>query len=148
MGKIFVLDEDGIERLLSTALVGRIAYASPNVNGGRPYIVPLAYGYDGHAVYAVGPVGQKIRVMREQPLVSFEVDTAEAEDRWQSVVAEGEYEELADPMLRAHGLSVIFRDQQVPVFPETHVVYRIRLTAKSGRFEVPDDEAYLYEASA
>ena len=148
MGKIFVLDDDGIERLLSTALVGRIAYASPNVNGGRPYIVPLAYGYDGHAVYAVGPVGQKIHVMREQPLVSFEVDTAEAEDRWQSVVAEGEYEELTDPMLRAHALSVIFRDQPVPVFPETHIVYRIRLTAKSGRFEVPDDEAYLYEASA
>jgi nitroimidazol reductase NimA-like FMN-containing flavoprotein (pyridoxamine 5'-phosphate oxidase superfamily) len=148
MGKIFVLDDEGIERLLSTALVGRIAYASPTVNGGRPYIVPLAYGYDGHAVYAVGPVGQKIRVMREQPLVSFEVDTAEAEDRWQSVVAEGEYEELSDPMLRAHGLSVIFRDQPVPVFPETHVVYRIRLTAKSGRFEVPDKEAYLYEASA
>jgi nitroimidazol reductase NimA-like FMN-containing flavoprotein (pyridoxamine 5'-phosphate oxidase superfamily) len=148
MGKIFVLDDEGIERLLSTALVGRIAYASPHVNNGRPSIVPLAYGYDGQAVYAVGPVGQKIRVMREQPLVSFEVDTAEAEDRWQSVVAEGEYEELSDPMLRAHGLSVIFRDREVPVFPDTHVVYRIRLSAKTGRFEVPDEEAYLYEATA
>lgn len=148
MGKIFVLDDEGIERLLSTALVGRIAYASPTVNNGRPYIVPLAYGYDGQAIYAVGPVGQKIRVMREQPLVSFEVDTAEAEDRWQSVVAEGEYEELSDPMLRAHGLSVIFRDREVPDFPKSHVVYRIRLTAKTGRFEVPDDEASLYQASA
>lgn len=148
MGKIFVMDDEGIERLLSTALVGRIAYASPTVNNGRPSIVPLAYGYDGQAVYAVGPVGQKIRVMREQPLVSFEVDTAEAEDRWQSVVAEGEYEELSDPMLRAHGLSVIFRDRPVPDFPDTHVVYRIRLTAKTGRFEVPDDEAYRYEATA
>lgn len=148
MGKIFVLDDEGIERLLSTALVGRIAYASPTVNNGRPYIVPLAYGYDGQAIYAVGPVGQKIRVMREQPMVSFEVDTAEAEDRWQSVVAEGEYEELSDPMLRAHGLSVIFRDREVPDFPESHVVYRIRLTAKTGRFEVPDDEASLHQATA
>lgn len=148
MGKIFELDEDGIERLLSTALVGRIAYASPGVNNGRPSIVPLAYGYDGLAVYAVGPVGQKIRVMREQPLVSFEVDTAEAEDRWQSVVAEGEYEELSDPMLRAHGLSVIFRDRDIPEFPDTHVVYRIRLTSKTGRFEVPDEEAPLYERTA
>lgn len=148
MGKIFVLDDEGIERLLSTALVGRIAYASPSVNNGRPSIVPLAYGYDGEAIYAVGPVGQKIRVMREQPLVSFEVDTAEAEDRWQSVVAEGAYEELSDPTLRAHGLSVIFHGREVPPIPAEHVVYRIRLTAKTGRFEVPDEEAARYEMSA
>lgn len=148
MGKIFAMDDEGIERLLSTALVGRIAYASPSVNNGRPSIVPLAYGYDGEAVYAVGPVGQKIRVMREQPLVSFEVDTAEAEDRWQSVVAEGTYEELSEPMLRAHGLSVIFRDREVPPIPAGHVVYRIVLTSKTGRFEVPDEEAGRYEISA
>lgn len=148
MGKIFVLDDEGIERLLATALVGRIAYAAPSVNGGRPSIVPLAYGYDGQAIYAVGPVGQKIRVMREQPLVSFEVDTAEAEDRWQSVVAEGQYEELTDPMLRAHGLSVIFRDREIPDIPPAHVVYRIRLTSKTGRFEVPDDEAARFEMTA
>jgi uncharacterized protein len=148
MGKIFVLDSEGIERLLSTALVGRIACASPHVDGGRPYIVPLAYGYDGEAVYAVGPVGRKIRIMRDQPLVSFEVDTAEAEDRWQSVVAEGEYEELTDPQAKAAGLSVIFGDSPIPDFPETHVVYRLRLTEKSGRFEVPDDEAAIYEAAS
>jgi nitroimidazol reductase NimA-like FMN-containing flavoprotein (pyridoxamine 5'-phosphate oxidase superfamily) len=148
MGKIFVLDSDGIERLLSTSLVGRIAYASPEVDGGRPSIVPLAYGYDGEAIYAVGPVGRKIRIMRQQPLVSFEVDTAEAEDRWQSVVAEGVYEELSDAAMRAHGLSVIFGEDPIPVFPETHVVYRIRLTHKSGRFELPDDEALAYEAAS
>ena len=147
MGKIFVLDSDGIERLLSTCLVGRIAYASPGVDNGRPFIVPLAYGYDGEAVYAVGPVGRKIQVMREQPLVSFEVDTAEAEDRWESVVAEGTYEELSDPDARERGLSVIFRDHERPFIPDTHVVYRIRLTHKTGRFEVPDEEAAAYEAA-
>lgn len=148
MGKIFNLDADNIERLLSTSLVGRIACASPNVANGRPFIVPLAYGYDGESVYAVGPVGNKIRIMRDQPLVSFEVDTAEAEDRWQSVVAEGLYEELADPESREHGLSVIFRDGPRPHIPESHVVYRLRLTAKSGRFEIPDDEAEAYEAAS
>jgi nitroimidazol reductase NimA-like FMN-containing flavoprotein (pyridoxamine 5'-phosphate oxidase superfamily) len=146
MGKIFVLDQDGIERLLSTCLVGRIAYSSPKVDGGRPFIVPLAFGYDGEAVYAVGPVGRKIQVMREQPLVSFEVDTAEAEDRWQSVVAEGVYEEMSDPEARESGLAVIFRDKPRPYIPESHVVYRIRLTHKTGRFEVPDEEAAAYEA--
>jgi nitroimidazol reductase NimA-like FMN-containing flavoprotein (pyridoxamine 5'-phosphate oxidase superfamily) len=147
MGKIFVLGSEGIEQLLSTALVGRIACASPAIDGGRPYIVPLAYGYDGNAVYAVGPVGRKIRIMRDQPLVSFEVDTAEAEDRWQSVVAEGEYEELTDPGARERGLKVIFGDLARPHIPDTHVVYRLRLTQKSGRFELPDDEAEVYQAS-
>lgn len=145
MGKIFVLDDAGIEHLLSTSLVGRIACASPSINDGRPTIVPLAYGYDGEAAYAVGPVGQKIRIMRERPLMSFEVDTAEAEDRWQSAVAEGTYEELTSPDARESGLAVIFGDRDRPHIPDTHVVYRLRFTAKTGRFEVPDEEAHLYE---
>lgn len=145
MGKIFVLDAEGIEKLFSTSLVGRIACAAPGVNGGRPTIVPLAYGYDGEAAYAVGPVGQKIRIMRQQPLISFEVDTAEAEDRWQSAVAEGEYEELATPQDREAGLHVIFGDRERPDIPETHIVYRLRFTAKTGRFEVPDEEAHIHE---
>lgn len=145
MGKIFVLDADGIENLLSNCLVGRIACASPNVNDGRPTIVPLAYGYDGEAAYAVGPVGQKIRIMRDQPLVSFEVDTAEAEDRWRSAVAEGVYEELSTPEDREAGLHVIFGERERPHIPESHVVYRLRFTQKTGRFEVPDEEAHLYE---
>lgn len=145
MGKIFVLDPASIEDLLANALVGRIACASPEINDGRPTIVPLAYGYDGEAAYAVGPVGQKIRIMRVQPLVSFEVDEAEAEDRWRSAVAEGVYEELIAQDEREVGLRVIFGDRERPRIPDTHVVYRLRFTAKTGRFEVPDEEVHLYE---
>lgn len=144
MGKIFVLDPEGIEHLLSTALVGRIACASPNEGGGRPYIVPLAYGYDGEAVYASGPLGRKIRIMRQQPLISFEVDEAEAEDRWRSVVAEGRYEELTTDEERQHALRVIFGSNPVPELAEGTIIYRLVLTQKSGRFELPDDEAALF----
>lgn len=146
MGKIFVLNDAGIEHLLATSLVGRIACAAPGINEGRPTIVPLAYGYDGEAAYAVGPVGQKIRIMRAQPLISFEVDTAEAEDRWQSAVAEGIYEELTTPDQREHGLAVIFGDRPRPVIPDDHIVYRLRFTARAGRFEVPDAEAHLHQS--
>lgn len=146
MGKIFVLDSDGIEHLLSTALVGRIAFASPTEGGGRPSIVPLAYGYDGEAVYAMGPVGRKIRIMREQPLVSFEVDEAIAEDRWRSVVAEGLYQELTTDSERLHALRVISGEQASVLPAEDTIVYRLLLTEKSGRFELPDDEAAVYEA--
>lgn len=145
MGKIFVLNDEGIERLLSTALVGRIACASSTEGDGRPYIVPLAYGYDGEAVYAMGPAGRKIRIMRQQPLVSFEVDEASAEDRWSSVVAEGVYEELAGED-RARAARIIVGDDRAPEPPPEIVVYRLVLTLKTGRFELPDDEARAYEA--
>ncbi len=147
MGKIFVLDQDGIETLLSTALVGRIACCAPDEGDGRPYIVPLAYGYDGEAVYAFSTPGRKIHIMRKQPLISFEVDEAEAEDRWQSVVAEGAYEELSTNDGRELAKRVIFKDHPVPELSEGTIFYRLVLTQKTGRFELPDDEADVYEAA-
>ena len=140
MGIIHVLPAEGIEELLRTALVGRIACCGHGVEGGdgRPYVVPLAYGYDGEAVYAHSGPGRKIHLMRAQPLVSFEVDRAEAPDRWRSAIAEGVYEELTDPDERARALRIVYPPPAAvpPLGPET-VVYRIRLTAKSGRYEVP-----------
>jgi nitroimidazol reductase NimA-like FMN-containing flavoprotein (pyridoxamine 5'-phosphate oxidase superfamily) len=140
MGSIHVLPDDQIEALLRTALVGRIACCGHGAAGddGRPYVVPLAYGYDGEAVYAHSAIGRKIRLMRANPLVTFEVDSAEAADRWQSVIAEGVYEELTDQIKRANALRIVYRPPAIPpdLPPET-VVYRIRLTSMSGRYEVP-----------
>ena len=79
MGVIRVLPVEGIEELLRTAVVGRIACCAHGAGeAGRPYVVPLAYGYDGEAIYAHSGPGRKIRLMRAQPLVSFEVDDAAA----------------------------------------------------------------------
>lgn len=140
MGVIQVLPPEGIEELLRTALVGRIACCGHGAAGddGRPYLVPLAYGYDGEAVYAHSGPGRKIRLMRAQPRVTFEVDQAEASDRWRSVIAEGIYEEITDPAARARALSIIYPPPATApeLDPET-IIYRIRLTAKSGRREIP-----------
>lgn len=141
MGTIHILPDDEIETLLRTALVGRIACCAHGVEGGdgRPYLVPLAYGYDGEAVFAHSGVGRKIRLMRAQPLVTFEVDEATAPDRWRSAIAEGVYEELTDPAARERGLAIIYRPPApVPDLPPDTIVYRIRLTTKSGRYELPD----------
>ncbi len=142
MGKIYVLGEEGIERLLSTALVGRIACCATATDGeARPFLVPLAYGYDGYAAYAVSGPGRKIDLMRAQPLVSFEVDEATAEDRWSSVIAEGTYEELTSDVDLSHAHRVIFgAESDHPPFAPHQVVYRLVLTRKTGRFELPDDE--------
>ena len=142
MGKIYVLHDDEIERLLRTALVGRIACCATEFDGeARPYVVPLAYGYDGESVYAFSGPGRKIQVMRAQPKISFEVDEAMAEDRWRSVIAVGEYEELTDEAGRRHAHAVLFGEASpFPDFTPEQVVYRLRLTRKTGRFELPDGE--------
>jgi nitroimidazol reductase NimA-like FMN-containing flavoprotein (pyridoxamine 5'-phosphate oxidase superfamily) len=142
MGVIHVLPEEQIEELLRTSLVGRIACCAHGAGGGggRPYVVPLSYGYDGEAIYAHSGLGKKIRIMRTQPLVSFEVDRAETADRWRSVIADGTYEELRDAEACARAISVIYPDAATrPVLPADTIYYRIRLTAKFGRFEVPDE---------
>lgn len=140
MGTIHILPEDEIEELLRSAIVGRIACCAWGTAGddGRPFLVPLAYGYDGEAVYAHSGPGRKLRLMRAQPLVSFEVDAAEAADRWRSVIAEGVYEEITRPEDRSRALGIIYPPPaRVPDLADNVIVYRIRLTAKSGRYEVP-----------
>lgn len=139
MGVIRVLPEDRIEQLLRTALVGRIACASPEVAGGRPFLVPLAYGYDGECIYAHSKVGRKIITMRANPLVSFEVDEAEAEDRWSSVICEATYEEITEPAECERALRVIYPEPNpLPELDPGTVVYRLRITARTGRYELPE----------
>ncbi len=139
MGVIRVLDEERIEQLLRTALVGRIACASPEVDNGRPFLVPLAYGYDGAAVYGHSGPGRKIRTMRRNALACFEVDSAEEADRWVSVICEVTYEELTDPAARAAGLRVVYPEpRDVPDLPDDTVVYRLVITQRSGRYELPE----------
>lgn len=139
MGVIRVLPEPEIDRLLRTAIVGRIACASTEVDDGRPFLVPLAYGYDGAAIYAHSGPGRKIRTLRHNALASFEVDTAEAADHWSSVICEVTYEELTDPQARVVGLRVIYQEPlPVPHLTADTVVYRLVITQRSGRYELPE----------
>ena len=140
MGVIRVLPPDAVEALLHAAIVGRIACCAHGAVGdGRPYLVPLAYGYDGEAIYAHSGPGRKLDLMRADPRVTFEVDRAEAPDRWRSVIAEGEFEEIHDPEQRTRALRVIYpKPNEIPDLGPQTVVFRIRLTARSGRHELPD----------
>jgi nitroimidazol reductase NimA-like FMN-containing flavoprotein (pyridoxamine 5'-phosphate oxidase superfamily) len=135
VGIIRDLNEAQIEHLLRTAIVGRIACSHPNEP--RPYLVPLAYGYDGEAIYAHSGPGRKLTNMRANPLVTIEVDTTEASDRWQSVIAEGTFQELAGAD-RDRALRLIYPEPtEIPDLGQHTVVYRIVLTSKSGRYEEP-----------
>ena len=139
MGTIRVLPSEEIEELLRTAIVGRIACCGHGAVGdGRPYLVPLAYGYDGNAIYAHSGPGRKLDLMRAEARVTFEVDEAQAPDRWRSVIAEGTFEEIDDPGQRTAALTVIYGATGIPDLGSQTVVFRIMLKSRSGRFETPD----------
>lgn len=97
------LDRKEIDDLLSSQVIGRLGCHAD----GRTYIVPLAYVYDGQgAIYFHSLKGLKIRMMRANPHVCFEVDVVQDLANWQSVVVWGRFEELSGEAA-AQGLELI-----------------------------------------
>jgi hypothetical protein len=145
-----------IEDVLRQETVGRIGCHA----GGRTYVVPITYAYEGGDVYGHSAEGQKIWMMRANPAVCFEVDRMEDLANWRSVIAQGTFEELtgqaaeaalhkltrrllplvtSETSFPAHGFG-----REAPLEPGSYgadaagrpaILYRIRLSEKSGRFE-------------
>jgi uncharacterized protein len=129
-----------ITRVLKEGTVGRIGTSS----GGRTYVVPVTYVYDGNSVYGHSTLGQKIRMMRANPSVCFQVDDIRGLANWRSVIAQGTYEELSGDMATAAAKLIRARIGRSTVSEtagpagrqgRTHVSYRIRLREKTGRYE-------------
>jgi uncharacterized protein len=133
------------ERLLLRGTIGRVGCSAE----GRIYVVPINYAYDGESVIGHSADGLKIRTMRANPNVCFEVEDIADPGHWSCVVAQGVFEELrgadeerADALLRARfgpteNSDAALRHAHVhgvaqPVSRTTR--FRIRLTEKSGRF--------------
>jgi nitroimidazol reductase NimA-like FMN-containing flavoprotein (pyridoxamine 5'-phosphate oxidase superfamily) len=139
------LNEQQVEHVLRTAKVARIGC----YGDGRVYVVPVAYAYDGHAIYSLSRPGSKLRMMRERPEVCIEVDDVQSLSDWRSVIAWGTYEELSGDDAQA-GRRLIESHFAPPMLlealgdPETAggdvrieamglVVYRIVLGERTGR---------------
>jgi uncharacterized protein len=144
------LNEDQIDHLLRHEVVGRIGCHLD----GRTYVVPVTYAYDGGAVYGHSGEGLKIQMMRANPRVCFEVDHRENLANWQSVVAQGTFEELtgaaaafamqllatrmaplitSETMTPSHGLGE--HPGGEPGGRRPPHVFRILLHESTGRFE-------------
>jgi len=139
MGQIHILPPGEIEELLHSAVIGRIACCAHGASGdGRPYLVPLAYGYDGENVYAHSGPGRKLDFMRAEPRVTFEVDEGTAPDCWRSVIVEATFAEITDPAEREHALRTLYPPPNpIPDLGSMTTVFKLAITAKSGRYEVP-----------
>lgn len=142
MGIIRPLPDEAIEQLLQEAVIARLACCTHDADS-RPYLVPIPCFYDGGALYALSGPGKKVQIMRANPLVTIEVDSGIASDHWQSVVAEGVYEELTGEIDREDALGVITTlSGEKPVLDEHSVLFRIRLVSRSGRFERPATDPF------
>jgi nitroimidazol reductase NimA-like FMN-containing flavoprotein (pyridoxamine 5'-phosphate oxidase superfamily) len=138
-----------IDALLRREMVGHLGC----YGGGRPYVVPITYAYDGAHIYGYTREGMKLRMMRAHPTVCVQVDHITGIIEWKSVIAWGTFEELhgeearaarrliedrfgtrmgGTPIEGAHGMGGW--DGRPPSWQEA-VLYQITLTTKSGRFE-------------
>lgn len=144
------LSEAQIERVLQSQIVGRIGcYADKKM-----YVVPVTYAYYNGYIYAHSKGGMKVKMMRKNPNVCFQVDAIENMTNWRSVIVWGMYEELKSEKEQKAGMKIM-TDRLAPfmtsetVMPEhsvSHppevvekafkpVAYRIKVIEQTGRFE-------------
>lgn len=143
------LTDGQIESVLQQLVVGRIGCHANDLT----YIVPTTYAYNDQYIYGHTRKGLKIDMMRENPNVCFQVDAMENMGNWRSVIAWGRFEELKTPEEREMGMRILM-DRVLPLLTgettiqhamaDAHgkgikamqgIVYRIKLTKKTGRFE-------------
>jgi nitroimidazol reductase NimA-like FMN-containing flavoprotein (pyridoxamine 5'-phosphate oxidase superfamily) len=138
------LTTEQIDQILRSEVVGRIGCHAD----GKTYVVPIAYVYDGQSIYGHTGDGMKLRMLRTNPDVCFEVDHVEGLTNWQSVIAWGRFEELhgAEAAQAVHLLVERIRPlvagneqlasahaDRAATEEQRPVVYRISLTERTGR---------------
>lgn len=140
-----------VEQLLTSEHIGRIGLHA----GGRTYVVPVTYVYEGNSVIGHTGMGLKIALARENPKVCFEVEHVDDLANWRSVICQGHFVELEGeeagrvmhrfveqllPLMTSvtaeptHGLQPS-QTHRRDVAGRTSVIWRIELGEKTGRFE-------------
>lgn len=115
---------------------------------GTTYVVPVAYAYHEGAFYGFSHEGMKLDLMRKNPEVCVEIDQVEHLGSWRSVIARGRFEELRGPEADAGAALTAGRLGSLVSDPESRrrleqalrkepapVIYRIRITERTGRVE-------------
>lgn len=142
------LKENEIQLLLKSNSIGRIGCT----DGEQVYITPINYRLESNSVLCYSLEGQRVRMMRKNPAVCFEVDEIESSNNWKCVIINGLFEEITNEqelhLIRPHYTEYMLRKKvsltAVPKPgteppPETEhreqVFYRIRFQKISGRYE-------------
>ena len=142
------LTDEQIDHVLQSQIIGRIG----SYDGKRVYIVPVAYVYHNGSIYVHSKEGMKVEMMRKNSNVCFQVDEIDNLTNWRSVILWGKYEELDRE--EAQGMNILanrftpltISETVAPAMDKSRapfvvekavkpVVYRIKVTKKTGRYE-------------
>lgn len=128
-----------VDELLREQVVGRVGCHAEGVT----YVVPVIYAYDGACIHVASIEGTKVRMMRTNPAVCFEVDEYRAPGNWRSAIVHGVYEEgdedeaarslalLAERFAGGSGTTPAARRPETS--GRTTVCFRIRVREATGR---------------
>ncbi|MFN8122875.1 MAG: pyridoxamine 5'-phosphate oxidase family protein [Thermoleophilia bacterium] len=133
-----------IDAVLGRAMVGRIGCHAE----GRTYVVPVTFAMDGAGLVCHSAEGMKLRMMRANPEVCFEVDEVAGLSDWCSVIAWGTFRELEGAEAAAAMDALIARVAPMlggsgahggrPPDPSAQAaIFRIDLRERTGRRERP-----------
>ncbi len=143
------LDTNQINNMLCSQSIGRLACT----DGEQPYIVPISFTYDGVYIYGQTNMGKKLKIIRKNPSVCFEVDHMMDMRNWQSVVIYGEFEELKNKDADM-GREILFNKEfslltSITIHAHEHevttvlmdevrlkeILFRIKIKKVSGRYQ-------------
>ncbi len=100
-----LLSDTEMDTLLTSEVYGHLACC----NNGKPYIVPLAYVFHENVIYGQTTEGKKIEILRNNPLVCFQVQK-QNEREWKSVMCWGSFEEMDfDKLEKAEAIPILER---------------------------------------
>jgi len=112
--KYEITDQSIIEEILSKSEVCRIAM----IDNGKPYIIPMNYGYKNNTIYFhSSPLGKKVEILKTNNHVCFEIELfsqvvkdnnpCDWTTRYRSVVGYGTIEFITDNNQKKEGLDII-----------------------------------------
>ncbi|MDF1535720.1 MAG: pyridoxamine 5'-phosphate oxidase family protein [bacterium] len=120
------------------------------VDGGKPYVVPLNYGYVEQALYFhSAPEGRKIRILRKNPQVCFcvvadhqlieGVKACSWSASYRSVIGTGKAHILTDPAEKDEGLKILMAQYSERDYELSHsdlervAVIRVEIESLTGK---------------
>ena len=143
------LNEMQIDNLLTSQVLGRLGCT----DGKQPYVVPVTYTFDGEYIYGQSNEGMKLKILRKNPNVCFEVDMMTDMRNWKSVIVYGKFVELKNkaaekareilfgnvfPLMTSstiHSFGHGITDKVDDSTRVKYVMYRIKILKVTGRFE-------------
>jgi nitroimidazol reductase NimA-like FMN-containing flavoprotein (pyridoxamine 5'-phosphate oxidase superfamily) len=133
------MSREDIDQLLARNRFGRLGFTLDS----QVFITPINYAHEAGIIYGSAPEGTKVRGMRQNPTVAFEVDEIHDPAHWRSVLLQGRFVELHDRQEKEAALRRIVaqagggeRSEVSWALDLEHLVlFRIEVGHRSGRFE-------------